>query len=150
MESRAMTPTVHLHQIAYSAKTLADIEPGYAVIDNVANPRPDWFEVWPIRQFLMETPLDDSAFYGFFSTKFGKKTQLLHTDVTHFVQQHAGQAEVMLFSPQPDMGAFYLNVFEQGDLRHRFDPDAGKFLGQHRPAAGGGRLGHGLAADRFF
>jgi hypothetical protein len=33
---------------------------------------------------------------------------------------HAGanthQADVVLFSPQPDMGAFFLNVFEQGEL----------------------------------
>ena len=32
-----------------------------------------------------------------------------------FVQQHEAGADVMLFSPQPDMGAFFLNVFEQGE-----------------------------------
>ena len=36
-----------------------------------------------------------------------------------FVRQHAAQADVLLFSPQPDMGAFFLNVFEQGEA---FDP----------------------------
>ena len=33
--------------------------------------------------------------------------------------EHAAQADVVLFSPQPDMGAFFLNVFEQGET---FDP----------------------------
>jgi hypothetical protein len=35
------------------------------------------------------------------------------------VQLHAAKADVLLFSPQPDMGAFFLNVFEQGAT---FDP----------------------------
>jgi hypothetical protein len=110
---------VHLRQIAYSAATLAAIEPGYTVLDNCANPRPDWYEVWPIRQFLLNNALDEAAFYGFFSPKFGSKTGMTHADVAGFVRQHAQQADVLLFSPQPDMGAFYLNVFEQGET---FDP----------------------------
>ena len=35
--------------------------------------------------------------------------------VNEFVAQHANHADVLLFSPQPDMGAFFLNVFEQGE-----------------------------------
>jgi len=62
--------------------------------------------------------LDDNAFYGFFSPKFGSKTALSHGQVRAFVQQAAGgdaRADVVLFSPQPDMGAFFLNVFEQAE-----------------------------------
>ena len=70
------TPPIHLHQIAYSIATLAAVEPGYRVLDNLANPRPDWYEFWPIRQFLLNEPLDDAAWYGFFSPKFGAKTGL--------------------------------------------------------------------------
>ena len=36
-----------------------------------------------------------------------------------FIQENAERADVMLFSPQPDMSAFFLNVFEQGEM---FDP----------------------------
>ncbi|OGA99821.1 MAG: hypothetical protein A3E25_01090 [Burkholderiales bacterium RIFCSPHIGHO2_12_FULL_69_20] len=108
-------PPVHLHQIAYSAATLAAIEPGYALLDNLDNARPDWYEYWPMRRFLQQQPLDEAAFYGFFSPKFGAKTQLSHADVVGFVQAHAAQADVLLFSPQPDMAAFFLNVFEQGE-----------------------------------
>ncbi len=110
---------VHLYQIAYSAQTLASLEPGFQLLDNTSNERPDWFEYWPIRRFLLEQPLDDTAFYGFFSPKFGFKTGLGHAAAKVIVQSQAAQVDVVLFSPQPDMGAFFLNVFEQAET---FDP----------------------------
>lgn len=132
---------VHLFQIAYSPASRDAIPEGWRTLDNLDNARPDWFEYWPIRRFLLagirgELPggmpgevLDEQAFYGFFSPKFCNKTSLDHGQVQQFVQQHAAQADVLLFSPQPDMGAFFLNVFEQGEA---FDPgliDAyGEFL----------------------
>jgi hypothetical protein len=118
-------PAIHLHLIAYSDATrehIGSLGPGWLVLDNLGNPRPDWFEYWPIRQYLLrglEQPLDEAAFYGFFSPKFSAKTGLDHAAVTRFVAAHAEQADVVLFSPQPDMGAFFLNVFEQGET---FDP----------------------------
>jgi hypothetical protein len=112
-------PPVHLYQIVYSQATLASIEPGYLMLDNRANERPDWREYWPIRHFLLRSSLDEDAFYGFFSPKFGAKTLIQAADVAAFVRAHAQRADVVLFSPQPDMGAFFLNVFEQGEL---FDP----------------------------
>ncbi len=109
----------HLFQIAYSPASREQIAPGWQVLDNLANPRPDWYEYWPIRQFLLNQTLDESAFYGFFSPKFCAKTNLSLQQVQQFVAQHEAQADVLLFSPQPDMGAFFLNVFEQGEA---FDP----------------------------
>ena len=114
-----MKAPVHLHQIAYSPQSLAAVEPGFAVLDNLANERPDWYEYWPIRRHLLTQALDEQAFYGFFSPKFARKTGLSHEQVCAYVWQHAAQADVLLFSPQPDMGAFFLNVFEQGET---FDP----------------------------
>jgi len=112
-------PAIHLHLIAYNEATLKGIGPGWLVLDNLANERPDWYEYWPIRRHLLaaerEGTLDDSAFYGFFSPKFTAKTGLNHAAVERFVADHAGSADVLLFSPQPDMGAFFLNVFEQGE-----------------------------------
>jgi len=108
-------PAVHLHQIAYSPETLAAIEPGYSVLDNLANERPDWFEYWPIRNYLAANTLDEDAFYGFFSPKFGRKTMRSHAEVVQFVRDAAPRADVVLFSPQPDMAAFFLNVFEQAE-----------------------------------
>jgi hypothetical protein len=115
-------PAIHLHLIAYSQNTRATVAAsgaGWLTLDNMSNPRPDWYEYWPIRQHLLaaerEGSLDDNAFYGFFSPKFTAKTNLDHAAVSRFVAAHAHEADVLLFSPQPDMGAFFLNVFEQGE-----------------------------------
>lgn len=107
--------SIHLHQIAYSDASRAQIPAGWLHLDNMDNARPDWYEYWPVRRYLMTKPLDETAFYGFFSPKFCAKTQLSFDDVQRFVAQHAATADVLLFSPQPDMGAFFLNVFEQGE-----------------------------------
>jgi hypothetical protein len=106
---------LHLHQIAYSAATQAAIPPGWLVLDNHANPRPDWFEYGPIRHYLLNQPLDEDAWYAFFSPKFCAKTGLSLHEVQQFVRTHEADADVFLFSPQPDMGAFFLNVFEQAE-----------------------------------
>lgn len=114
-EERQAAPDVHLYQIAYSEATRDALEPGYRMLDNLDNLRPDWYEYWPIRRFLLNETLDEQAFYGFFSPKFGAKTQLTHAQVTGIVQAAAADHDVVLFSPQPDMGAFFLNVFEQAE-----------------------------------
>jgi hypothetical protein len=116
MSSAATLPPVHLYQIAYSEATQAGIEPGYLVLDNMSNSRPDWFEYWPIRRHLLNETLDEDAFYGFFSPKFGRKTGLTYAALVEYVQALAHEVDVFLFSPQADMGAFFLNVFEQGEL----------------------------------
>jgi hypothetical protein len=110
---------IFLHQIVYSDETARTADPGFRLLDNRDNLRPDWFEYWPIRRFLLTTPLDEQAFYGFFSPKFREKTQLGHDDVVAFIRAREAEADVFLFSPQVDMGAFFLNIFEQGDV---FDP----------------------------
>ena len=113
------SPAIHLYQIAYSTATRDAIEAGYLILDNTSNERPDWYEYWPIRRFLLNEALDSHAFYGFFSTKFAAKTNLSHRQVHAFVSDHATQADVVLFSPQPDLGSFFLNVFEQAEV---YDP----------------------------
>jgi hypothetical protein len=106
-----------LFQIAYSQETLAKIEHGYEVLNNLDNPRPDWYEYWPIRKYLLTSHLDDQTFYGFFSPKFQSKTLLNYQQVVETTKKaDANGKGVVLFSPQPDMAAFFLNVFEQQDL----------------------------------
>lgn len=116
------TPDIRLYQIAYDAASLEAVQQsGFLLLDNLSNARPDWYEYWPIRNFLLHHTLDDNAFYGFFSPKFTAKTQLTHTDVCNFVRDNCakGPVDVALFCPQPDMGANFLNVFEQAEV---FDP----------------------------
>jgi hypothetical protein len=107
---------VNLYHIAYSPKTLQEVSLGYDVLNNVDSPRNDWREYWPIRNFLLKQTMDDDGYYGFFSPRFMEKTGLNHAQVTAFVQTAAPDADVVSFSPQPDMGAFFLNVFEQEEL----------------------------------
>lgn len=109
---------VHLFHIAYSAQTRDDMEPGFVLLDNLANPRPDWFEFWPIRQWLMTETMREDTFYGFFSPKFRNKTGLSHADVVQQVQAQGASADVLLFSPFPTQIAYYLNIFEQGEVSH--------------------------------
>lgn len=119
-----MSRSVHLHHIAYSEATARSCPAGMQLLDNLANERPDWWEYWPIRHFLLEQPLDDEALYGFLSPKFQTKTGLDARAVRQFIAtQGSGDVDAYLFSPQPDVGMLFENVFLGGEL---FDPG---FLG---------------------
>lgn len=114
----AALPPVHLLQIAWSDATAAAIQPGFALLDNRANPRPDWYEYVPIRDYLQQQTLDEDAFYGFFSPKFTAKTGWQAHDVRAFVHRHHERADVLPFSAHPNQVAFFVNVFEQGEFFH--------------------------------
>lgn len=110
---------IKLYQIVYSQKTLEGLSPGYLALDNLNSQRNDWREYWPIRNFLLEQPLDDDCLYGFFSPRFPEKIGLNHSQVIDFINNKSPDSDVFTFSPQPDMGAFFLSVFEQNEV---FDP----------------------------
>ncbi len=112
-----MTPT-RLFQICYSAETLAAIPPGFRVLDNLANPRPDWREYWPMRAWLMANSPAEDEFIGFFSPKFGAKTGLTPEAVSQFIAAQPDATDVILFSPFFDQSALYWNVFEQAMNHH--------------------------------
>ena len=117
-----MGTAIRLYQIAYDQASLKQVlDSDFLLLDNLENPRPDWYEYWPIRKFLTENTLDENSWYGFFSPKFSAKTQLGHAQVCDFIHQSSASSgvSVALFSPQPDMGAHFLNVFEQAEV---FDP----------------------------
>ncbi len=125
-------PDIHLHLIAYDDSSRATCTGGWKMLDNLGNERPDWREYWPMRRHLLTQPLDEAAWYGFFSPKFTAKTQLTFEEARAFVAEHADAADVVLFSPQFDMGALFLNVFEQAEM---FDPGfidaSAAWLAQH-------------------
>jgi predicted O-linked N-acetylglucosamine transferase (SPINDLY family) len=109
---------MRIFSIACSDKTLTMAKAsGFEVLNNCESSRPDWHEYWPIRQFLLNQTLDERTYYGFFSSQFQKKTQLAAGEVFDFVNSSAAKgADVILFSPQPDQGAGFLNVFEQQEV----------------------------------
>ena len=105
------TPPVHLMHIAYSEATRS-AEDGFTVLDNMANARPDWYELWPVRRWLHSHELDEQAYYGFFSPKFRAKTQLGSAEVRALVQADGAASDVYLFCAQPDVGMFFRHVYE--------------------------------------
>jgi hypothetical protein len=109
---------VKIHQIFYDESTRKGVDPGFIPLDNVANPRPDWREYWPIREFLRGNRLDDMAMYGFFSPKFHYKTELDATQVHAFVGANMASCDAVVFSPFYDLQSLFLNVFEQGEYFH--------------------------------
>lgn len=110
---------IKLYQIVYSQKTLEGLAPGYLALDNRDSSHNDWREYWPIRNFLLNEQLDRDCLYGFFSPRFPDKVGLNHAQVIEFIESSEPGIDVFTFSPQPDMGAFFLNVFEQNEV---FDP----------------------------
>jgi hypothetical protein len=100
-----------IYTILYSTDPAHAVEPGYQILDNTDNPRPDWREYWPIRNFFLEHALEEDRFYGFFSPRFREKTGLSHNQVVGFIEQATDETDVALFSPQVDVGAFFPNVF---------------------------------------
>ncbi len=116
---RGIMADIKLYQIVYSQKTLEGLSPGYLPLDNRNSTHNDWREYWPIRNFLLNQPLDEPSLYGFFSPRFQEKIGLDHGQVVDFIQSSPPETDVFTFSPQPDMGAFFLSVFEQNEV---FDP----------------------------
>jgi len=110
--------SVHTYQILNHYTSRQELDPGFGVLDNSGNERPDWYEYWPIRKFLLNEKLDESAFYGFLSPKFKLKTNLRAAQVRDFIQASAPATEVALFSPSIHNSAFFLNVFEHGNAEH--------------------------------
>lgn len=112
-----MANDIRIFQIYYNQATEAALDPAFEPLDNSKNERPDWFEYWPIRNWLQANTLDDETYYGFFSPKFGVKTRLSGAKVRAFVAAQRG-ADVITFSPTPDWACVYLSVFEQGESYH--------------------------------
>jgi hypothetical protein len=119
---------MHIYQILNHYTSRQELDPGFKVLDNSANERPDWFEYWPIRRFLLNEALDEDAFYGFLSPKFKLKTSLSADAVRESVLAADPATDVILLSPSIHNSAYYLNVFEHGDAEHPGLKDVAKRL----------------------
>lgn len=109
---------MHAQQILNHYTSADELDPGFEVLDNSANVRPDWYEYWPIRNYLLNHALQEDAFYGFLSPKFKLKTNLDAVAVKKFIDACPPATDVVLFSPSIHLSALYLNVFEHGDAEH--------------------------------
>lgn len=110
--------TVHFYHIAYSEETWRSAPVGIQILDNRHNERPDWAEYWPIRRFLLNETLDESAFYAFLSPSFAQKTLTQPLEFAEFVAGLDSSIEIATCSPYYDMRTIFRNVFEQGEFTH--------------------------------
>jgi hypothetical protein len=108
-----------IYQIKSYYTKEADLDASCRVLDNSANERPDWYEYWPIRKFLLSETLDEAAFYGFLSPSFKRKTNLSAAAVRDFVKrENCEAADIVLFTPSLHLTAYYWNVFQYGEYCH--------------------------------
>jgi hypothetical protein len=55
-----------VYQFAYNNESFEARDSRFLFLDNRENPRPDWRECWPIRQFIFTQILEKDSLYGFF------------------------------------------------------------------------------------
>ncbi len=110
---------IKAYTIAYTPQLFESVEAPFLPLDHTANERSDWQEYWPIRKFLLNNELDENCLYGFLSPRFTDKTGLDGVSLMQFLSKEGVGKDVVTISPQPDMGAMFLNVFAQNEL---FDP----------------------------
>src|SRR5689334_22554604 len=104
---------IHIHQIFYDDRSRAAVHPDLIPLDNTGG-RADWFEFWPIREYLRRTPLVEGDWYRFLSPKFAAK----YCDpscIRPILEGVPQSMDVVLFSPGWDQAAYFLNCFEQGE-----------------------------------
>lgn len=106
-----------LHQIYYSPESFQALDPGFIPLDN-SQGRQDWMEYWPIRQYFLNTPVDDDDLVGFFSPRFFEKTGLSAADVQAHIDANPGQ-EVYLFNPYFHLASWHQNLFVQASRTHQ-------------------------------
>ncbi len=107
-----------MYQILNHYTPRESLDHGFRVLDNSRNERPDWYEYWPIRNFLLAGDLDADAYYGFFSPKLRHKTNLTAALIGEFIAASDATLDVLAFTPNIYNSAHYLNVFAHGDAKH--------------------------------
>lgn len=109
---------IFLYQIFYDVDTYKKLDPGFIPLDNSTNTCTDWFEFWPMLNFLRSNELIEDAWYGFFSPKFKEKTGQNASEIKAILEKYNSTANVAVFSPTWDLNAYFINQFEQGEIWH--------------------------------
>ena len=107
---------LELYHIGYSEETVGQLPKGFNLLNNIANERPDWYEYWAIRTFLMNEKLEEGKYYGFFSPKFEIKTGINSVELRKIVCEINGNPDVIFVCPQPEVGAIFKNVYHGSEF----------------------------------
>lgn len=107
-----------IFQIFYDEQSRASIAPDFIALDNMKNTRPDWYEFWPMINFLNSNYLEENTWYGFLSPKFEMKSGFSSSFVINVLEQYNQNFDVALFSGGWDQLSYFRNPFEQGEMWH--------------------------------
>lgn len=109
-----------VRQIYYNEETRSLCDPAFVPLDNTANPRPDWYELWPILQFFRQNPPQDGQWYGFLSPQFQKKLNMSGAQFLGFLSSLDGRpADSVTVLKEWDQVTWFQNVFFQGEHHHK-------------------------------
>lgn len=107
-----------IFQIFYDEQSKGSISQNFIALDNTKNSRPDWYEFWPMMNYLNSNILDDNTWYGFLSPKFEIKSGFSSSFVVQVLDKYNDNFDVALFSGGWDQLSYFINPFEQGDMWH--------------------------------
>lgn len=110
---------IKLFQIFYDDITKKKIDNKCIPLDNSKNIYRDWYEFWPILNFINTNELVNETWYGFFSTKFEDKTGKQFEFIQKVLEKNNNIADVAIFSSGWDQICYFQNVFEQGEFWHK-------------------------------
>jgi hypothetical protein len=116
--SQKLNTAFKIYQIFYDDKSRKMLDPGFIPLDNSKNLRPDWYEFWVIRDYLLNNELDDNCWYGFLSPSFVSKTNLSAQTLHESLKLMGEHADVAIFSHSWEQTSYFLNPFEQGEFWH--------------------------------
>lgn len=108
----------HVYQVFYDEPSRRALDPEFLPLDNSQGARADWFEFWPIRQYLRANALNETDWYGFLSPRFRAKTGIDAARLRAFVDFSSGRSDVALVTAAWDQLAYFQNPFEQGEVWH--------------------------------
>lgn len=116
MGTKIKSGDIEIYHIGYSADTCANKPDEYFLIDNSENSRSDWFEYWPIREFLKNKKLEDHKYYGFLSPRFQTKTGFGSKELFGQINAIDDYFDVITICPQPEVGHIFRNIFYGSDF----------------------------------
>ncbi len=113
-----MSHRAFVYQIFHSEETRRKTSPGFILIDNSLNQRPDWGEYWPMRWFIREASLEPDCWYGFLPPRFGEQTGMTADHVRAVIEQAPWDSDVILLATDFARSAANWSVIEQGEIQY--------------------------------
>ncbi len=112
-----MKTSLKIYQVYYRKNQKKDLDGGFSHWNNRKNRRPEWAELWIMLQAWANNSAHFSELTGFFSWKFGRKTDLTSEMVVDFIGSHPGY-DCYIFNPLTLQTALFASVWDQGEHWH--------------------------------